>query len=76
MDGCVGMVKDMTAELFREQRELVERLNVMQRGIEKERKLVSKVLRKVEWMAEKERAVKQLKKVQPLRPQHPDEAHV
>ncbi|KAJ1470460.1 hypothetical protein T484DRAFT_1753869 [Baffinella frigidus] len=39
-DECVGMVKHMTAELFREQRELVQRLNAMHAGIEEDEKLM------------------------------------
>ncbi|KAJ1473074.1 hypothetical protein T484DRAFT_1913647 [Baffinella frigidus] len=61
-DECVEMVKEMTAELFREQRELVARLNTLHERIEAERQPVSKVLRKVEWMEEKERSVEQLNK--------------
>ncbi|KAJ1473066.1 hypothetical protein T484DRAFT_1837778 [Baffinella frigidus] len=59
-DEVVEMVKAMTAELFREQRELVERLNAMHERIEAESQPVSKVRRKVEWMEEKERSVEQL----------------
>ncbi|KAJ1473332.1 hypothetical protein T484DRAFT_1913217 [Baffinella frigidus] len=62
-DDCMEMVRHMTAELFREKRELVERLNAMQVGIEEDNQLESKVLRKVEWMSEKERSVKQLKQM-------------
>ncbi|KAJ1477684.1 hypothetical protein T484DRAFT_1962746 [Baffinella frigidus] len=62
-DACVGMVKEMTAELFREQRELVARLNAMQQQIEAENDPVGKVLRKLEWMEEKERSVEVLNKI-------------
>ncbi|KAJ1492069.1 hypothetical protein T484DRAFT_1881664 [Baffinella frigidus] len=62
MDECVEGVKEMTAELFREQRELVARLNDMQQRIEAEAHPVRKVLRKVEWMEEKERSVERLNK--------------
>jgi len=62
-DECVEMVKELTAELFREQRELVERLNTLHRGIEDENHPVLKVRRKVEWMEEKERSIEQLNKV-------------
>ncbi|KAJ1492068.1 hypothetical protein T484DRAFT_1772594 [Baffinella frigidus] len=61
-DECVEGVKEMTAELFREQRELVARLNDMQQRIEAEAHPVRKVLRKVEWMEEKERSVERLNK--------------
>ncbi|KAJ1492067.1 hypothetical protein T484DRAFT_1772593 [Baffinella frigidus] len=61
-DECVEGVKEMTAELFREQRELVARLNDMQQRIEAETHPVRKVLRKVEWMEEKERSVERLNK--------------
>ena len=62
---CVEMVKGLTAELLREQRELVERLNAMQRQIEADNNLASKALRKIAWMEEKKRSVQLLKKVQP-----------
>ena len=64
-DKCVEMVKGMTAELFREQQELVERLNAMQRRIEKDKNLESKALRKIEWLEERDRVVKRLNTVQP-----------
>ena len=64
-DKCVEMVKGMTAELFREQRELVQRLNAMQKEIEVEKDAVRKVRRKIEWLAERDRAVDLLNKVQP-----------
>ncbi|KAJ1477483.1 hypothetical protein T484DRAFT_1821190 [Baffinella frigidus] len=59
---CVGMVKGMTAELFREQWELVARLNAMQERIEEDPSLISKTLRKIEWMEEKQRSVARLNK--------------
>ena len=62
-DRCVEMVKEMKAELFREQRELVRRLNAMQEQIAQDQCLVSKTHRKIEWMAEKERSVGRLKKI-------------
>jgi len=62
-DKCVEMVKEMTAELFREQRELVRRLNAMQERISLDQCLVSKTRRKIEWMEEKERTVGRLKKI-------------
>jgi hypothetical protein len=64
---CVELVKKMTAELFREQRELVERLNAMHAGIEQENHLASKALRKVQWIEERDRTVRHLNKVLPLR---------
>ena len=69
--GMVKEVKEVTAALFHEQRELVGRLNAMQAGIEHDPRLVSKTLRKIEWMEEKERAVKRLKQVQPGPPSFP-----
>ena len=65
MDECVEMVKEMTAELFHEHRELVERLNRMQKEIEEEHDAVTKVRRKVEWAAERDRAVELMNKVHP-----------
>ena len=56
-------VREMTAELFREQRELVQRLNAMQDHISKDTGLISKTRRKIEWMEEKERTVRRLKKI-------------
>ncbi|KAJ1477477.1 hypothetical protein T484DRAFT_2023735 [Baffinella frigidus] len=61
-DECVDMVKGLTAELFREQRELVARLNAMQERITQDPNLISKTLRKIEWMEEKERSVERLNK--------------
>jgi hypothetical protein len=63
-DECVDTMKEVTAELFREQRELVERLNAMQDCITAEQHPVRKVLLKVQWMEEKERSVELLNKVQ------------
>jgi hypothetical protein len=57
-DECVEMVKGVTVELFREQREFVERLNAMHRRIEAEKDAVGRVRLKIEWMEEKERCVK------------------
>ena len=62
-DQCVGMVKEMTAELFREHRELVQRLNLLQEHINSDDCLISKTRRKIEWMEEKERTVRRLKKI-------------
>ena len=53
----------MTEELFREKKELVQRLNAMQERIAAEIEPVAKVRRKVEWMEEKERCVELLNKV-------------
>jgi hypothetical protein len=61
----VRRVKETTAELFREQRALVERLNAMNERIEAENHPVRKVLRKVKWMEEKDRSVELLGKVRP-----------
>jgi hypothetical protein len=63
------MVKVMTEELFREKKELVQRLNAMQERIAAEIEPVAKVRRKVEWMEEKERCVELLNKV-PHPPPH------
>ncbi|KAJ1480058.1 hypothetical protein T484DRAFT_1957557 [Baffinella frigidus] len=63
MDECVQRVKETTAELFREQRELVDRLNGLHRLVEAESHPVRKVLRKVEWMEEKDRSVELLGKI-------------
>ncbi|KAJ1467760.1 hypothetical protein T484DRAFT_2027355 [Baffinella frigidus] len=59
----VRRVKETTAELFREQRALVERLNAMNERIEAENHPVRKVLRKVKWMEEKDRSVELLGKI-------------
>ncbi|KAJ1479792.1 hypothetical protein T484DRAFT_1812879 [Baffinella frigidus] len=60
---CVDTVKEMMAEVIREKKELVERLNEMHQGIEEEEDLLTKVLRKVEWMEEKERSVEALNRI-------------
>ncbi|KAJ1479793.1 hypothetical protein T484DRAFT_1958003 [Baffinella frigidus] len=59
----VNTVKEMMAEVMREKKELVERLNEMHQGIEEEEDLLTKVLRKVEWMEEKERSVEALNRI-------------
>ncbi|KAJ1467759.1 hypothetical protein T484DRAFT_1857721 [Baffinella frigidus] len=59
----VRRVKETTAELFREQRALVERLNAMNERIEAENHPARKVLRKVKWMEEKDRSVELLGKI-------------
>jgi len=65
------MVKEMTAQLFHEQRELVERLNAMQRRIEEDKNEASKVLLQIEWKEEKKRSVDLLNTVQiPFNPSH------
>ena len=53
----------MVAEVEREKAELVERLNAMNEQIAAEVDPVTKVLRKVEWMEEKERSVAALNKI-------------
>ena len=60
---CVATVKQLMAELCREKNGLVERLNAMHERIEEEEHLLTKVLLKLEWMAEKQRSVEPLKKV-------------
>ena len=60
---CVERVKEMVAEVEREKAELVERLNAMHQQIAAEQDPVTKVLRKVEWMEEKERSVATLNKI-------------
>jgi bacterioferritin (cytochrome b1) len=62
-DDSVETIKGLMTELLREKNGLVERLNAMQVRIEEEDDLVTKVLLKVEWMAEKERHVDLLNKV-------------
>ena len=59
----VEKVKGMVAEVFREKKELVWRLNIMHEAIEDEEDLKARVLRKFEWMEEKERSVERLNKV-------------
>ena len=60
---CVKTVKEMMAEVVREKYELVERLNIMHQRIAEEEDPVTKVRRKVEWAAEKERSVEALNKI-------------
>jgi len=60
---CVETVKEMMAELMSEKNELVERLNAMHQRIAVEEDPVTKVRRKVEWAAEKERSVEALNKI-------------
>ena len=60
---CVETVKEMMAEVMREKNELVERLNAMHQRIAAEEDPVTKVRRKVEWAAEKERSVEALNKI-------------
>jgi hypothetical protein len=60
---CVERVKEMVAEVTREKADLVQRLNAMHQRIEQETDTVTKVLRKVEWMEEKERSVEALNKI-------------
>ena len=60
---CVETVKEMMTEVVREKNELVERLNAMHRRIAAEEDPVTKVRRKVEWAAEKERSVEALDKI-------------
>ena len=62
-DECVAMVKEMMVKLWREKIGLVERLNAIHDQIEQETDLLSKVLLKVEWMAEKQRSVEPMQKV-------------
>jgi len=64
--GSVATVKQLMEELCREKDGLVQRLNAIQERIEGEEHLLSKVLLKVEWMAEKQRSVAPLKRVQPF----------
>jgi len=69
------MVKGVTAELFREQRELVERLNAMHRRIEAEKDAIERVRRKIEWMEEKERCVEMMSEVHPSPHSTPPRKH-
>jgi hypothetical protein len=57
---CVSTVKEMTAEVMREKNALVGRLNAMHQRIAEEEDPVTKVRRKVEWAAEKDRSVEAL----------------
>lgn len=63
-DECVGMVRGVTAGLFREKRELVELLNAMNQRVQAEEHPANKVLRKVA-SSGGERSVELLNKVQP-----------
>ncbi|KAJ1468044.1 hypothetical protein T484DRAFT_1856729, partial [Baffinella frigidus] len=67
-DESVGEVKEMLAELVREKQLLVERLNDLQSHIALDQNLLSRVMRKAEWMEEKDRTVERLSKVQPSPP--------
>jgi len=60
---CVQTVKEMMAEVTHEKHQLVERLNAMHQRIAAEEDPVTKVRRKVEWVAEKERSVEALNKI-------------
>jgi len=60
---CVATVKEMMAEVMREKNALVGRLNAMHQEIAKEEDPVTKVRRKVEWAAEKERSIEALNKI-------------
>ena len=60
---CIDTVKEMTAEVVREKNALVRRLNALQQKIAEEEDPVTKVRRKVEWTAEKERSVEALNKI-------------
>ena len=60
---CMATVKEMTAEVMRETNALVGRLNAMHQGIVEEEDPVTKVRRKVEWTAEKERSVEALNRI-------------
>jgi hypothetical protein len=57
---CVETVKEMAVEVMREKNALVGRLNAMHQRIVEEEDPVTKVRRKVEWAAEKERSVEAL----------------
>jgi uncharacterized protein YeeX (DUF496 family) len=71
---CIDTVKEMTAEVMREKNALVRRLNTMNQKIAEEEDPVTKVRRKVEWTAEKERSVEALNKiVASLRRAHEEE---
>ena len=60
---CVQTIKEMMTEVVHEKNELVERLNAMHQRIAAEEDPVTKVRRKVEWAAEKERSVEALNKI-------------
>ena len=60
---CTETVKEIMAEVIREKNALVGRLDAMHQQIAEEEDPVTKVRRKVEWMAEKERSVEVLNKI-------------
>ena len=60
---CVATVKEVMAEVMREKNALVGRLNAMHQRIAEEEDPVTKVRRKVEWAAEKERSVEALNEI-------------
>ncbi|KAJ1483587.1 hypothetical protein T484DRAFT_1949586 [Baffinella frigidus] len=60
---CVATVKEMVAELMREKKDLVDRLNDMHQRIEEEKDLGIKVRRKIAWAEEKERSVEAMNKI-------------
>ena len=60
---CIDTVKEMTAEVMREKNALVRRLNAMHQQITEEKDPVTKVRRKVEWAAEKERSLEALNQI-------------
>ncbi|KAJ1487017.1 hypothetical protein T484DRAFT_1942316 [Baffinella frigidus] len=59
----MDMVKQVLAEATREKTELVQRLNLINKLIEEEEDLTTKVRLKVEWMEEKDRSVELLNKM-------------
>ena len=62
-NACLETVKEIMVEVMREKNELVERLNAMHQRIVKEEDPVTKVRRKAEWAADKERSVEALNKI-------------
>jgi len=56
-------VKEMVVEVICEKNALVGRLNAMHQQIAEEKDPVTKVRRKVEWTAEKERSVEALNQI-------------
>jgi hypothetical protein len=60
---CMETVKQVMEEVMREKDALVGRLNAMHQRIAEEEDPVTKVRRKVEWTAEKERSVEALNEI-------------
>jgi hypothetical protein len=62
-NGSVATVKELMVDVMRERNALVGRLNAMQNLIEEEEDPLTKVRRKVAWMADRDHSVEALSKI-------------